>query len=117
MCHLGSILNDMEFDLILANPPYIPSTTLNNDGGENTLLKYGDGGHDGEEVMRVIFEQLRFASVIRSFKRFIVLLLIVCYINYALDDSLLVPRNGDPAVVGIVSNLMNVDDYPSKIEK
>lgn len=32
------------FDLILANPPYIPS------GGVSGLHKYGDGGMRGEEV-------------------------------------------------------------------
>jgi methylase of polypeptide subunit release factors len=41
---LGEVLESPCFDLILANPPYIPS------GGVSGLHKYGDGGMRGEEV-------------------------------------------------------------------
>lgn len=43
------------FDLILANPPYLPS-----DPGSQMLLMYGDGGLDGERVIEDIFQLLRF---------------------------------------------------------
>jgi methylase of polypeptide subunit release factors len=41
-----------DFGLVLANPPYIPSTS--------SLLGYGDGGADGEVVVAEIFLLLRY---------------------------------------------------------
>jgi methylase of polypeptide subunit release factors len=60
------------FDVILANPPYIPSTvpssstnTSNDDdvtdasSQSSVLLKYGDGGSLGEDITQGIFNQIR----------------------------------------------------------
>ena len=63
------------FDIILANPPYIPSTVpssstnTNNDdhhddvtdasSQSSVLLKYGDGGSLGEDITQGVFNQIR----------------------------------------------------------
>ena len=44
-------------DMILANPPYIPS--IDEASGRDMLLGYGDGGDDGEAITCQIFRLAR----------------------------------------------------------
>jgi carbamoyltransferase len=47
VCHLSASLD--EFDLILANPPFVPAPTQS--------LRYRDGGARGEDILRCIVEE------------------------------------------------------------
>lgn len=72
----------MQFDVVLTNPPYIPSMN-------SAIPFYGDGGDDGEDIIRRIFNKSNLSKHLRVSER--------------------------NATICMVANLMNVDEYPQKL--
>lgn len=70
-----------QFDVILANPPYIPSGK----GAVANLEVFGDGGADGDSIIQQIVAGAPVHLTAQGF-------------------------------VAIVSNLVNIDNYPEKLE-
>jgi hypothetical protein len=97
------------FDVLLANPPYIPNPKK----AAPDLLAYGDGGHTGEEVRAD--PQLSSKCGLLHLIRTLVLSLAsqVTEAIVALAGEVL----AEEANLYLVGNLANVDSYPAKLAR
>jgi methylase of polypeptide subunit release factors len=90
-----------QFQLILANPPYIPTGLLSKKASQETsergLLGYGAGGADGEEFIAFVYTDL------------------IRYLALPLVSSGCAV--GGASGVYLVSNLVNVHQYPAKLSQ